>query len=270
MKVGVLGSGSQGNCIAIESHRATLVLDAGFSPRTLVHRAAQVGIGFDTVVGIVLSHEHGDHARGSSRLAQQLECPIYASAGTLAAMTRALEAIETVPLEPLRSVSIGPFTVKTCRTNHDAAEPVAITVENPATGTKLGLAYDIGRATSGVRHLLRNCNCLIVEANHDDAMLRTGPYPASVRQRISGSGGHLSNRAAAQLLEDLCHQGLSTVVLVHLSGKCNRPDIAHETVARVLSERGFRGDLLIAAQRDPLPAFEVVGSGAQPFLPGFA
>ncbi len=270
MKVGILGSGSQGNCIALESHNATLVIDAGFSPRTLVHRAAQVGIVLDTVVGIVLTHEHGDHARGSSRLAHRLDCPVYASAGTLAALARALEAIETVPLQPLHSVSIGPFTVRTCRTSHDAAEPVAITVENPTTGAKLGLAYDIGRASPDVRRLLRNCNCLIVEANHDDTMLRSGPYPQAVRQRISGSSGHLSNRAAAQLLEDLCHQGLSTVVLVHLSDKCNRPDIAHEAVGRVLSERGFRGDLLVAAQHDPLPAFEVVGSGTQPFLPGFA
>jgi hypothetical protein len=140
-------------------------------------------------------------------------------------------------------------------------------VNDSLSGTTLGLAYDVGRSSPTVLRLLSGCNCLIVEANHDDHMLRTGPYPAVVRHRIAGSNGHLSNRAAAQLLVDLMHPGLETVVLAHLSRMCNSPQLAGQTVKRALEERGYRGDLIVARQSRALPAFTVLGAGGQHPLP---
>jgi phosphoribosyl 1,2-cyclic phosphodiesterase len=171
--------------------------------------------------------------------------------------------IEWQVLESHRPTQVASFTVAACRTNHDAAEPLALRICEQDSGAVVGLAYDIGRISAGIRHLLRDCDCLIVEANHDEMMLRTGPYPPSVRQRIAGSGGHLSNRAAAELLVDLLHAGLRTVVLAHLSGRCNSPQLAGATVSQELATRGFSGNILVARQRDPLPVFEVLGSDVQ-------
>jgi phosphoribosyl 1,2-cyclic phosphodiesterase len=267
MRVGVLGSGSQGNAIAIQSHDTSLLIDCGFGPRSLKQRIRDSGLDLESVTAILLTHEHGDHAGCASSLAVKFGCPVYASAGTLAAVSQTWRGIDTVALESHKPASVGPFTVTVTRTNHDAAEPLAIRVADSLSGTVLGLAYDIGQTTAGLRHLLSGCNCLIVEANHDDHLLRTGPYPAAVRHRIAGSNGHLSNRAAAQLLADLFHPGLETVVLAHVSRTCNSPKLAGETVREALRELGYGGDLLVARQSRALPVFSVLGAGGQRSLP---
>jgi phosphoribosyl 1,2-cyclic phosphodiesterase len=119
------------------------------------------------------------------------------------------------------------------------------------------VAYDLGRPPASLRHLFRHAGCLVVEANHDDALLRAGPYPASVQRRIAGPGGHLSNTAAATLLAALCHPGLRTVVLAHVSDACNRPGLALRAVRRALGASGFRGRVLVALQDRPLLTFAV-------------
>lgn len=260
MRIAVLGSGSRGNAIAITAKGATLLIDAGFGIRTLKQRAQAVGIDLTSMAAVLLTHEHGDHARGAAAAARLAGCPVYASAGTLYALAGPLDGAATVHLPSHRPVAIGPFTVNACRTNHDAVEPLAITVHGPDPRRRVGLAYDLGRATSAVRHLLRGVSCLIVEANHDDLMLRTGPYPIVVRERIAGPGGHLSNREAAELVAQLSHGGLGTVVLAHLSDTCNRADIATNVVGTALRSRGYRGQVLVAPQDTPLGPFAVAGT----------
>jgi phosphoribosyl 1,2-cyclic phosphodiesterase len=206
---------------------------------------------------VVVTHEHGDHARGAVALAGHARVPLYASGGTLGRL-----GADGRTLAHLETVGIGPFTVTACRTPHDAAEPVALAVVGP-DGAKLGLAHDLGSASGVVRYLLRGADCLLVEANHDDEMLRQAPYPGSVRQRIGGALGHLSNRAAARLLAEVCHPGLATVVLAHVSEQCNRPELALEAVRAGLSLRGFGGALLAACQDVPLGPLAVeVGAAA--------
>ncbi len=131
------------------------------------------------------------------------------------------------------------------------------------TGGKLGLAYDLGRPTTAVRYLLRDVTTLLLEANHDEIMLRTGNYPPAVRERIAGAGGHLSNRAAAELVAELIHEGLELVVLVHLSDRCNRSDLARSEVERALAGRRFRGKVLVALQDEPLPPITVAREPSQ-------
>jgi phosphoribosyl 1,2-cyclic phosphodiesterase len=274
VKLAVLGTGSRGNAIAVQADGATLLVDAGFGPRTLQRRAEAAGLELTALAGIVLTHEHGDHARGAMALAARMGCGVYATPGTLAALGR--DGARGHPLPPIgESLVIGPFRVDAARTAHDAREPVAVAVTDGA-GRRVGIAWDLGRSTSGVRHLLRGAHALVLEANHDEVMLQTGPYPASVRQRIGGSTGHLSNRLAAELAADLWSPRLEVVVLAHVSEQCNDAEVARRTVGQALRRRGFRGRLYVAGQRAPLPVITLrpadqlvltLASGGSPALP---
>jgi phosphoribosyl 1,2-cyclic phosphodiesterase len=252
VKLAVLGSGSRGNAVAVRARGATLLVDAGFGPRALIRRAMEAGIALEPLVGIVLTHEHGDHVRGAVPLARRLGCPLIATAGTLRALRPDGVATETLPPfgEELR---IGPFGVRAARTAHDAAEPVAVAISD-LSGKRIGVAWDLGRPTAGVRHLLHGVDALVLESNHDEVLLQTGPYPASVRQRIGGSTGHLSNRLAAEFAADLWSPGLEVVFLAHVSEQCNDGRVARQTVGRALRAKGFRGRLVLAGQRAAMPA----------------
>jgi phosphoribosyl 1,2-cyclic phosphodiesterase len=127
------------------------------------------------------------------------------------------------------------------------------------------VAYDLGRPTAAVRYLLRNLTAIVLEANHDDVLLRTSSYPPVVQRRIAGSAGHLSNRAAAQLLVEVHHPGLGVVVLAHLSRQCNTANDARATVASALRRAGFGGTLHVADQDEPLGPIPVVPQASDQF-----
>ncbi len=259
----VLGSGSRGNCCAVESDGVAVLIDAGFSPREIERRAEAAGFPLGSVGAIVLTHEHGDHAKGAGRLARRLGVPVLTAAGTWARLGPRVRHAEHRELGLCARVEIGPFAVTACPTSHDAAEPLALAVDC-ADGTRVGVAYDLGRPTAAVRYLLRDLTAIVLEANHDDVLLRTSAYPPVVQRRIAGSGGHLSNRAAAELLVEVHHPGLGVVVLAHLSRQCNSADDARAAVAPALRRAGFRGALHVADQDDPLGPIPVVASaGAQ-------
>jgi phosphoribosyl 1,2-cyclic phosphodiesterase len=259
MKIAVLGSGSRGNAVLVTSSAGTLLVDAGFGLSTLTRRAASVGMALDSLAGIVVTHEHGDHARGVAAAAAAAQCPVYASFGTLRALGLEPGEGPARSLDPAGTVAIGGFEVRAVRTSHDAAEPVALQVRDGGSGGRVGIAYDIGRFTPALRRLLSSVHCLILEANHDEHLLRTGPYPRHLRQRIAGPAGHLSNWQAGQVAAELCHDELETVVLAHLSEQCNRPDLARDTVGAALSARGFRGAVVVAAQETALEPITLRG-----------
>jgi phosphoribosyl 1,2-cyclic phosphodiesterase len=267
MRLVALGSGSKGNAFALDTVDGVLLLDAGFSARELTRRAGGAGLDLDRLVGIALTHEHGDHAAGARRLARRFGVPIAGTEGTLRALrTRGMEPDQAVTLRSTSLAELGPFTIGVTRILHDAAEPAALAVE--WRGARVGLAYDFGRPTMGLRYLFRRLDAVILEANYDEVMLRTSHYPPSVQHRIAGSGGHLSNSAAADLLGDLVHPGLAVVVLAHLSRQCNEPAAARGVVEPRLRARGFRGRLEVAVQdralepiaipeRDPASQLEI-------------
>jgi phosphoribosyl 1,2-cyclic phosphodiesterase len=247
----VLGSGSRGNCCAVEHDGNVILIDAGFTPKEIERRAETTGLALGGVRAIVLTHEHGDHSRGAGRLARRLGVPVFTAPGTWARLALRMRRAQHHPLGLCTRAEIGPFVVTACPTSHDAVEPLALAVET-ADGIRVGLAYDLGRATKAVRYLLRNLTAIVLEANHDDVLLRTSAYPPVVQRRIAGSGGHLSNRAAAQLLTELHHPGLGVVVLAHLSRQCNTAHDARTTVATALRRAGFDGALHVADQDQPL------------------
>ena len=260
MRLFVLGSGSRGNCCAVEAEGSAILLDAGFSAREIERRAQTVGLDLACVSGIALTHEHGDHACGAPRLARRLGIPLLTASGTWDRLASRMGAATHQTVGLRTTVELGPFRIRACPTSHDAADPLALVVQT-TDGTGVGMAYDLGRPTAAVRYLLRNLTALILEANHDEVQLRTSGYPPVVQRRIAGSGGHLSNRAAAELLAELHHPGLAVVVLAHLSQRCNSAADARAAVAPALRRVGFGGELHVAGQDTPLAPIEVVMRG---------
>jgi phosphoribosyl 1,2-cyclic phosphodiesterase len=256
MRLYALGSGSKGNAFALATEDGVLLIDAGFSAKELCRRAEQAELSLDRLIGVVLTHEHGDHASGASRLARIFGVPIAGTFGTLQAMASTIDGVATVQLRASSLTELGPFTLGCCRTLHDAAEPVALTVE--ASGVRIGVAYDFGRSTSGLRYLFRELDAVVLESNYDEVMLRTSRYPVSVQHRIAGSGGHLSNHGAAQLLTEIGAEQLTLAVLAHLSQQCNAPEVARATVEPVLRRNGFRGRLEVALQDAPVGPFPII------------
>ncbi|MEX0856354.1 MAG: MBL fold metallo-hydrolase [Gemmatimonadota bacterium] len=252
MRVAVLGSGSRGNSVLVASHDTRILVDAGLSGKEMASRLDRLGIAPEAVDGILVTHEHGDHTRGVGVFARRFGTPLYMTPGTRSACAALLRGKETVhSYTPGRPLTIGDLRIDPFLTVHDALDPVAVTVTGTKCGIRIGIATDLGRPTAGIRHSLARCDFLILEANHDEEMLRAGPYPASVQARISSSHGHLSNRAAATFACELAHPRLTGLFLAHLSGSCNRPELAHATVSRALAGAGWKGFLAVASQDAP-------------------
>jgi len=267
VRLTVLGSGSRGNALLLESSGDAILIDAGFSARDLERRLDAAGGRPAGLVGIALTHEHGDHARGASAAAAAWGVPILASRGTLDALAPRLKAgTETRALGAGRGVRCGGFTVRAYPTAHDASDPLMLVVED-ADGRRVGIAYDVGSPTAALKHACLGLDALVLETNHDEVLLRSSRYPATVRARIAGRGGHLSNREAGLLAAEVAHAGLALVVLAHLSDQCNTPALALEAMARALAGTAFCGRLVVARQDAPLPPLEVGAALEQLALP---
>lgn len=266
MRLTVLGSGSRGNALLLEAGDDALLVDAGFSFRDLVRRLGVAGRDPAAIRAIALTHEHGDHARGAAKAAAAWGVPLCASAGTLAALGDRVGTAETVPLPASRRVACGAFALTAYPTAHDAADPVVLVVED-RDGRRVGVAYDVGSPTAALRLACRDLDALVLETNHDEVLLRSSGYPASVRARIAGRGGHLSNAQAAALAAEVAHAGLSVLVLAHLSDRCNTPALAKGAVAAALADTAFRGTILVAPQGEPLPTVDVGPGLSQLSLP---
>jgi len=252
MKIAVLGSGSQGNATILISGSTSVLIDAGLSSAQLGKRLMHLGIDPSSVAAIVVTHNHRDHSRGSGVFARKHGTPVYLTRATNSACGQLFRGSERIEhYEPGRSFTIGDLRVDPFLTVHDAVDPVAITVTGTRCGTRVGIATDLGRPTAGIRHSLSGCHFLVLEANHDEGMLRAGPYPASVQARIASSHGHLSNHAAAGFARELLHPRLSGIFLAHLSRKCNRPELARNAVRGTLRKAGWNGFLEVATQDEP-------------------
>ncbi|HEV8629211.1 MAG TPA: MBL fold metallo-hydrolase [Thermoanaerobaculia bacterium] len=254
LRICVLGSGSQGNAVVVEAGGRRLLIDAGFSARETRRRLSRVGLELSDLHGIVLTHEHGDHVRGLERLCRKHPVPVYATAGTLGALE--LRPQVAALLRPCRSgvpFEAAGFVVELFSIPHDAREPVGVVVEDPAGGGRVGLVADLGCRSRLAWARLAGVHALILEANHDLDMLRNGPYPWPLKQRVAGRHGHLSNADAAQGLEELAHDGLAHVVLYHLSQVNNLPALAAAVVGEELARLRAKAKLTVSGQFEPTP-----------------
>ena len=256
MKLWVLGSGSAGNAVLIECGESRVLVDCGFGTQTLAGRLKSIGIAPGSIEACIVTHEHGDHICGAAAGARKWGWSLFASAGTVDASEELREA-ECARVPVGGSVTLSRMTLATYGVPHDAASPIGVRVTSSSTGATAVVCTDIGHASGGVRALCADADILVLESNHDDGMLRAGPYPPSVRARISSRVGHLSNRASAALAREVVHQHLAHVVLAHLSEQCNDHGIAHRCMTEALGRTTFRGTTSVAMQHG------VVG----PFLP---
>ena len=258
LRVTVLGSGSAGNATLVEADGVRVLIDAGFSGRDLEDRMRSVDADPASLAAIFITHDHGDHTRGMGVLARRFGVPLYLTDRTRVACAALLRGKEQVrPYASSAPVRIGPFEIHPFLTVHDAADPIAITIRHTGSGAKMGVATDLGRPTATVRAALAGCHLLVLEANHDDAMLWNGPYPWSVKQRIASSHGHLSNRAAAELAQELHHPNLVAVTLAHLSEHCNDGVLARDVIAAALAKLGYKGTLDVAPQECAMAPVDV-------------
>ena len=258
MKVAVLGSGSSGNATLVRAGHTHVLVDAGFSGKDLERRLGVLGVEPSQIQAIVISHDHGDHTRGMGVFARKHGTPLYMTEATRDACAKLLRGPEEVrTYRPGHPFVIGDVRVEPFITVHDAADPVGLALVDECTGLRLGVATDLGRPTAQIRHALSRCDLLVLEANHDEVLLATSPYPWSVKRRIASSHGHLSNQAAAQFAVELLHPRLAGVVLAHLSNECNRPELAQKVVGAALKKAGWKGHLEVAPQHEPTAWLDV-------------
>ena len=247
MKLWVLGSGSEGNAILLESGDSRVLVDAGFPQSVLAARLAAIGVAVQSIQAVILTHEHLDHARGAYASACKWGWSVHATRGTVREWPE-LPAADVHTFDSSASFPVGGFSIQAVRISHDAADPVAIVATATASGVRAAVAYDVGCVTNSLRRALAHIDLLVLEANHDEEMLRYGPYPPSVQQRIAGSRGHLSNRQAGELARDCAHRGLSYLALAHISKECNLPSVAWETVKHNLAGTRVAGRVQVCTQ----------------------
>jgi phosphoribosyl 1,2-cyclic phosphodiesterase len=233
----VLGSGSGGNATLVESGATRVLLDAGLGPRVLAERLVSAGVDPASLGAVFVSHEHGDHAGGAAAFSARFGVRLAGTRGTYAAAGFGAEDIAGYDvLEPGATRTVGALRVTAFAIPHDAAQPVAFVVSTD--DACLGHATDFGHVSRGVVEAFRECDALLLESNYDPDMLRRGPYPWSLKERILGSHGHLSNGDVARFLASGLSDTCRAVVLAHVSQKNNHPEVAHLCAAEALRRRG--------------------------------
>ena len=229
VQIFVLGSGSSGNCLVIEAEGERLLVDAGMGPTRAAKRMRVLGADLVTPrppLGLLVTHDHGDHAAHALPLARALRAPIIAHHGV--SIQRARARVEVRAYEPGRALGVGPFVVEALTVPHDAPQ-VALRVSGG--GCRVAIATDLGGASRGLGHFLGGCDLVLLESNYCPRLLESGPYPLRLKRRVAGSLGHLSNEQAADLAASFEDSRVDRLVLVHLSRTNNTPGRAHEVVA---------------------------------------
>lgn len=252
MRFCLLASGSKGNAAILENGQTRLLIDAGLSAREICRRLDLVGVAPESLDALIVTHEHGDHIRGLGPLVRRLDLPVYLHtdlAGRLKDVGRP-DAVRE--FDSGGHWQIGDVDVMAYPVTHDAVAPVGFTFS--AEAGKVGFVTDLGIATRLVEQQLHGCRALVLETNHDEMMLRDGPYPWSLKQRVRSNHGHLSNPAAADLLDGLLWDGLENLLLAHLSETNNAPQLALDAVQATLAEQDLcRPAVTVAMQDEPTP-----------------
>ncbi len=261
----MLASGSRGNCALVSSTQTRILLDAGISCRETFKRLKSVGEDPRALSAILITHEHSDHIYGLTTLAKRLCIPVFMTAATHAAWARAMRTVngERPRIERLEKFEsghrfqIGDIEIKPFTIPHDAADPVGFTFR--AEGVKISFVTDLGYLPANVRDHLRGSDILVLESNHDVEMLRGGPYPWSVKQRVASNVGHLSNEKLADFFTGDYDNNAAFVVLAHLSEQNNHPEIARREAENALADRGglFQNRVVVARQSEVVPPIQL-------------
>lgn len=237
-----LASGSSGNCYLIKSNKAAILADAGISGRQISLRLGALGLGMDCINAVVVSHEHSDHTKGISVLSKAEGVKIFLSEGTRGQIAELQGRNNVITFLPGESLEIEDIRVDTFHLSHDAAEPTGYSFTSG--GKKISIVTDTGIVTDEIYNAVKDSDILVLESNHDVNMLKIGPYPWFLKQRILSDHGHLSNDAAAELLMRIAAEEKGAIkqrqiLLAHLSKENNFPEMALATVNNILEAEGL-------------------------------
>ncbi|MBZ5723831.1 MAG: MBL fold metallo-hydrolase [Acidobacteriia bacterium] len=256
VKFCVLASGSSGNAALLATDNTRILVDAGLSMRELGKRLAAIGEELRRVDAILITHEHSDHVAGLPVLARNkdIRAVIYMTKLTAPAIDWGESAPRLEPFQAGASFQIGDIAVESFSIPHDAIDPVGFCFS--AQGVRIGVVTDLGYIPQSVKFHLRRTDLLLLEANHDLDMLKVGPYPWSVKQRVMSRVGHLSNLVMSDFLSEDLDSATAHLVLGHLSEQNNHPAIVEMIAAEALEQRGLAARLSIARQRTPSEVFQ--------------
>ena len=250
-EVSFLGSGSSGNCAVVRANGTTVLVDAGLSMKETERRLGMRGASLDAVSAIFLTHEHSDHVHAALDLNRTREIPIFASRGTAVAGGFPGPLFADVrPVSGGQELHVGALHVRITSTPHDGAESVCFVFAD-GNGRRVGIATDLGHLSNPVLEALRDCDVLGLEANHDEDLLRSGPYPHYLKKRILSAVGHLSNECAAEGLKLLVGPRTKAVVALHVSRHNNTGALAERVFREALVEMGTRASLSVAKHDAP-------------------
>lgn len=256
VRISVLASSSSGNCTFISTSQTKILLDAGISLHQVIKRLSSIGESLDQLDAVIISHEHIDHISGLTAILSKKSIPVYITRETYEAIApcppcHCLEFIESGQPFSINGLSICGFSIP-----HDAANPLGFCLE--AEGFRIGHVTDLGYLTELVIQRIKGCDVVVLESNHDLEMLKVGPYPWPLKQRIMSSQGHLSNEVVGRFLNEEFDGKAQHIVLAHLSESNNHPDIVRMVAAQALEPRGFDlGNLHVASKTSPSPMIEL-------------
>lgn len=245
-----LGSGSSGNCYYLGTEQHAILIDAGLPVRTIQKVLRENGLSFGKVMALLVTHDHTDHIRSAGSLGELYHIPVYSTQAVHAGMERNYGMSKKLTNASRRIIERDvpffipgtQFRVTAFSVPHDSTDNVGYHIEygmvdNPV---RFCLATDVGFVTPDVRRYLSMAEHIVVESNHDIDMLMNGPYPAYLKKRVRGEGGHMSNKECAELIHDFWHPGIRHIFLCHLSAENNDPDVAYKTAARALQSEGAK------------------------------
>lgn len=237
-----LASGSTGNCTLLASDTTRILIDAGISARRIEQALSGLGLSAADLQGICVTHEHSDHIQALPLLQRKYGIPLFANAGTVQSMAQKpkFAGMQWHIFSNGQPFTVGDFVIEPYSIPHDAYDPVGYIVQ--WHHIRIGFATDIGLPTHLIKQRLKGCHALLLETNHDHELLQEADRPWSLKQRIAGRQGHLSNQQAADLLVEVAGPELQCVYLAHLSAECNHPHLALSTLKRALQHAG-RGDI---------------------------
>lgn len=236
-----LFSGSKGNATLVCGGNTAVLVDAGVSARRIDQALAALGVDPKTLAAVLVTHEHSDHIAGIPVFARKHGLRVYANAGTWRAMNArmsSLERTQKVIVEPDSDFFVGGLCVETYATPHDAACPQGYGFYSG--GKRAAVVTDLGCMPKGLLERLSGCQAIVLECNHDEDMLRQGPYPLHLKNRILGRKGHLSNDSCGQVLRHLVHAGAQQIALAHISQENNTHHLARSTVEALLAADDIR------------------------------
>lgn len=239
LEVCVLGSGSKGNAVLVRSETTAILVDAGFSCRELTRRLNDAGQDIAALAGICVSHEHSDHVAGLAQIHKRHQTPFFGNHGTIEAMRLRNKLDASVNWSVFTNGSafgIGDLRVEPFSVPHDAYDPVGFVIQH--RGIRAGILTDAGVVTALMREQASSCHLLVLESNHDEASVQEAERPWFLKQRILGRQGHLSNRQAADLIQESAGAKLQALFLAHLSEDCNTPEEAERCMRATLDSIG--------------------------------